>query len=93
MPFSTTDSAAVQRALELSCDLVIKATKVDGVYTKDPNKFSDAVRYDEISYDEALEQQLDIMDHHAFALARRYSMVLYICHMDILDLVGTSDMN
>lgn len=92
LPYATTDSTAVQRALELQCDTVIKATKVDGVYTKDPNKYEDAERYDELTYNEALEKQLDIMDHHALALARKQEMVLYICHMDMLDLLGTNAM-
>ena len=52
-PFVTTDTAAVNLALELKCDAIIKTTKVDGVYDKDPNRFSDAVKYDTLSYDEA----------------------------------------
>ncbi len=54
-PYSTHDSAAVSIGLELDCEIVLKATKVDGVYDKDPNKFDDAVRLDKVSYQEALE--------------------------------------
>ena len=68
-PFFTTDTAATLRAIEMNCDMLLKATKVIGVYNKDPFKFEDAVLYKELSYNEAMEKNLKIMDLTAFALA------------------------
>lgn len=67
-PFFTTDTTAVLRALETDCEAVLKATKVDGIYTADPMKDPDAVRYEEITYEEALSKRLKIMDSTAFAM-------------------------
>jgi uridylate kinase len=67
-PFFTTDTTAALRALETDCEAVLKATKVDGIYTADPMKCPDAVRYEEITYEEALSKQLKIMDSTAFAM-------------------------
>jgi uridylate kinase len=69
-PFFTTDTGAVLRAAELSADVVMKATQVDGVYTADPKKVPSALRYEQLSHDEAIEKNLQIMDTAAFALAR-----------------------
>ena len=69
-PFFTTDTAATLRALETDCDAVLKATKVDGVYSADPMKDPNAVRYSELSFDEALEKHLAVMDAAAFSLCR-----------------------
>lgn len=69
-PYFTTDSAAVLRALELECDVLLKGTKVDGVYSADPNKDDSAVRYEELTYQEAIEQNLQVMDSTAVAMAR-----------------------
>jgi uridylate kinase len=69
-PFFTTDSAAALRALELNCDLLIKATKVDGVYSDDPVTTPNATRYSELSYDEVLEKNLQVMDLAAISLCR-----------------------
>ena len=69
-PFFTTDTAAVLRGLQMKAEIIIKATKVNGVYDKDPEKFSDAVRYSTITYSEALARDLRIMDATAIALAR-----------------------
>jgi uridylate kinase len=69
-PFFTTDSAAALRASELNCDVILKATNVDGIYDKDPDEHKDAIKYDALSYDEALEKQLKIMDQAAFSLCR-----------------------
>lgn len=77
-PFFTTDSAAVLRALEIEADAVLKGTKVDGVYSDDPEKNPDATRYDVLSYDEALKKDLKIMDATAFALARERSLPLFV---------------
>ena len=68
-PFFSTDSGAALRACEIEADIFFKATNVDGVYDKDPNKFADAVKYDELSYDEILEKHLGVMDNTAAALA------------------------
>ena len=67
-PFFTTDSAAALRASELQCDVLLKATNVEGVYDKDPNKNKDAKLYDSLTYDEAISQHLKVMDQAAFSL-------------------------
>jgi uridylate kinase len=77
-PFFTTDSAASLRAIEIGADIVIKATKVDGVYTDDPVKNPDAKRYDRLSYDEVLEKKLMVMDATAIVLCRERKMPLRI---------------
>lgn len=69
-PFFTTDSCAALRATELECDIVLKATKVDGVYTADPNIDPSATRYDHITYAEALEKRLRVMDATALAMCQ-----------------------
>jgi uridylate kinase len=69
-PFFTTDTAAALRGAEIGAELVLKATKVDGVYTADPKKDSSATRYTKISFDDAIQQNLGIMDATAFALCR-----------------------
>jgi len=68
-PYFTTDTAATLRAIEMDCDMLLKATKVDGVYDKDPAKFEDAVIYDKLSSSEAIQKGLKVMDLTAFALA------------------------
>ncbi len=67
-PFFTTDSAAALRALELDCNVVLKATDVDGVYDKDPQKFKNATMYKKMSFQEAIEKQVQVMDQAAFSL-------------------------
>ena len=69
-PFFTTDTAATLRAIEMDCAAVAKATQVDGVYSADPKKFPDAVRYDQLTYSEVLARDLKVMDGAAIALAR-----------------------
>lgn len=69
-PFFTTDSAAVLRASEMECDLLLKGTKVDGIYSEDPFKVSSATRYDQLSYDQILREKLVVMDMAAVGLAR-----------------------
>jgi uridylate kinase len=69
-PFFTTDTTAALRALEIGAEALLKATKVDGVYTDDPHKNPNAKRYETISYDDALSQQLKIMDSTAFSMCR-----------------------
>jgi uridylate kinase len=77
-PFFTTDTAASLRGLEIAADVVVKATKVDGVYDKDPVQHADAVRYDALSYDEVLEKHLAVMDAAAIALCREHGMPLRV---------------
>ncbi|MBT4989088.1 MAG: UMP kinase [Rickettsiales bacterium] len=69
-PFFTTDTAAALRAVEMGCDLLLKATSVDGVYDKDPKNHSDAIRYDKVSYSKVLADNLRVMDGSAISLAR-----------------------
>ena len=82
-PFFTTDSAAALRAVELGADLLLKATKVDGVYTADPATHSEATRYDVLSYDEVIERKLAVMDTTAIALCRDHKMPLRIYDMTV----------
>ena len=82
-PFFTTDSAAALRAVELGADLLLKATKVDGVYTADPALHKDATRYDALSYDEVIEHKLAVMDTAAIALCRDHRMPLRIYDMTV----------
>jgi uridylate kinase len=69
-PFFTTDTAAALRGTEIGAEMVLKATKVDGVYTADPKRHPDAKRYDKVSFDEAMIKHLEVMDATAFALCR-----------------------
>lgn len=81
-PFVTTDTAAVNLALELQCDAIIKTTKVDGVYDKDPMQFPDAVKYDELSYNDALENgDIKVMDKAALGMALEYKKPLIVCDL------------
>ena len=82
-PFFTTDSAAALRAVELGADLLLKATKVDGVYTSDPTHHSDAVRYERLSYDQVIERKLAVMDTAAIALCRDQQVPLRIYNMTV----------
>ncbi len=77
-PFFTTDSAASLRASEINVDLLLKATKVDGVYNADPVKDPDAVRYDKLTYDEALTNKLGVMDATAMVLCRDNSIPMRV---------------
>lgn len=81
-PFFTTDSGAALRALEIGADALLKGTRVDGVYTADPEKDPDAVRYDEITFDEAMEKHLKVMDQTAFALCREGDMPIIVFDMN-----------
>ncbi|MCH8846498.1 MAG: UMP kinase [Proteobacteria bacterium] len=80
-PFFTTDSAASLRAIEINADLLIKATKVDGIYSADPVKDKSARRYSKLSYDEVLDQKLGIMDATAIVLCRENNMPLRVLDM------------
>jgi uridylate kinase len=82
-PFFTTDSAAALRALELSCECVLKATNVDGIYNKDPNKHTDAVMYKELTFQEALEKQLGVMDQAAFSLCQDSNLPIRVFNFNV----------
>ncbi len=82
-PYFTTDSAGVLRALEIDADVIIKATKVDGVYDKDPVKFSDAIKYDQLSYDQVLTQGLQVMDAAGIALAKEDNKPIMVMNMTV----------
>ena len=81
-PFFTTDSGAALRAIEIGADLLLKATKVDGVYDADPKKHAGATRFDRLTYDEVLGRDLQVMDTAAFALCRDADMPLRIFDME-----------
>jgi len=80
-PYFTTDTAATLRATEIGADMIIKATKVDGVYDKDPAKFSDAKKLDVISYDQALKDHIKVMDDTSIALAKDNKLPIIVCNM------------
>ncbi|MCB9809794.1 UMP kinase [Candidatus Peribacteria bacterium] len=82
-PYCSTDTAAALRALELECDLLIKLTSADGVYDQDPNKYPHAVRYAHRTYDEVLQQHLQVMDMQAFALCRANSLPIRVLRFGV----------
>ena len=77
-PFFTTDTAAALRGVEIGAEIVLKATKVDGIYTADPKKDPSATRYSQISFDEAISKNLGVMDATAFALCRDQKMPIKV---------------
>ncbi len=81
-PYFTTDSAAALRALEIDAEVLLKATKVDGIYDKDPVGHEDAKRFAEITYDEVLERRLAVMDLTAITLCRDHSLPLVVFDME-----------
>jgi uridylate kinase len=81
-PFFTTDSSACLRGIEVGAELVLKATKVDGVYSADPMKQPDAVKYDRLSYDEVLDKKLEVMDLTAICLCRDHDMPVRVFEME-----------
>ena len=80
-PYFTTDSAGVLRALEIDADIVIKATKVDGVYDKDPVLHTDAMKYETLTYDEVLSKNLRVMDASGIALAKEDNLPILVLNM------------
>jgi uridylate kinase len=80
-PFFTTDTAAALRSAEIGADAVLKATKVDGVYDKDPHKHADARRYDRLSFQEAIDRQLKVMDLSAFTMCRDRNIPIIVFNM------------
>ncbi|MFD1121660.1 UMP kinase [Methylophilus flavus] len=77
-PFFTTDTAAALRGVEIDAEIVLKATKVDGIYTADPKKDPSATRYDNVSFDEAINKNLKVMDATAFTLCRDQKMPIAV---------------
>jgi uridylate kinase len=82
-PYFTTDSAGVLRALEIDADLVIKATKVDGVYDMDPVLFSEAVKFDRLTYDDVLQKGLRVMDAAGISLAKEDKLPIMVLNMSV----------
>lgn len=80
-PFCSTDLGSVIRALEFDCDIMIKCTSVDGIYDSDPKTNPQAVRYNHITYHDALTQQLKIMDMSAFGMAQENNLTSFVCHI------------
>ncbi|MFM7194519.1 MAG: UMP kinase [Bacteroidota bacterium] len=81
-PYFTTDSTASLRAIEIQADVVLKGTRVDGVYTKDPEKFPDAVKYNQLTFQEAYERSLNIMDMTAFTLCMENKLPIIVFDMN-----------
>ena len=80
-PFFTTDSAACLRGIEVNAEIVLKATKVEGVYNADPKKMANAVKYEHLTYDEVLDKKLGVMDLTAICLCREHNMPLRVFKM------------
>ena len=84
-PLFSTDSGAALRAIETGADIILKGTNVDGVYDKDPGKNPDAVKYDRLSLDEAVEKNLKVMDTAAFSLCRENNMKIIVFNLNDFD--------
>jgi len=80
-PFFTTDTAAALRAVEMNCDVLVKATQVDGVYSADPRKVPDAVRYDSLTFMDVLANELEVMDATAIALCRENDLPILVFNL------------
>jgi uridylate kinase len=80
-PFFTTDTAAALRAVEINADALLKATKVDGIYDKDPMKHPDAVRYEHVTYEQAIEKNLKVMDLSAFDLCKEHGIPIVVFNL------------
>ncbi len=81
-PFFTTDTAASLRAIEMDCDVILKGTRVDGIYTADPEKFPDAIKYDKVSFAEVFEKDLRVMDMTAFTLCNENKLPIIVFNMN-----------
>jgi uridylate kinase len=81
-PYFTTDSAASLRAIELHCDVVLKGTRVDGIYTADPEKHPEATKYHTISFDEVYDKGLNVMDMTAFTLCKENGLPIIVFDMN-----------
>lgn len=84
-PYFTTDTAAALRASEIHADILLKATKVDGIYDKDPLKYSDAKRYEKITYSQVLAEKLEVMDATAIALCMSNKIPIFVFNMSLLN--------
>ncbi|MEX0663059.1 MAG: UMP kinase [Balneolaceae bacterium] len=82
-PYFTTDTAASLRAIEIECDVILKGTRVDGIYDSDPEKNPDAKKYDTITGDEVLKKRLDVMDLTAFTLCRENKTPIIVFNMNV----------
>ena len=82
-PFFTTDTAAALRAVEISADILLKGTRVDGVYTDDPEKNSAAKKFDEVSFEEVINKRLGVMDSTAFTMCRDNNMPILVFNMNV----------
>ncbi|MFO7851283.1 MAG: UMP kinase [Bacteroidota bacterium] len=82
-PFFTTDTAAALRAVETGCDALLKGTRVDGVYSDDPEKSAEAYKFDRISFDEVISRQLRVMDQTAFTMCRENNIPIVVFDMNI----------
>ncbi len=92
-PYFSTDSGAVQRALEMECSMVIKATKVDGIYDSDPAKNPDAKKYPTIAHQKVIEDNLRIMDLTAVAMAKDNNLPMFVCKIDEIEKLVSDDMS
>ncbi len=82
-PFFTTDTAAALRAVEINADIILKGTRVDGVYNDDPEKNPQAIKYDRLSFDQAIAENLKVMDQTAFTLCRENNMPILVFNMNV----------
>ncbi len=87
-PFFTTDSASALRAAELGVSALLKGTRVDGVYDKDPEKFPDAIKYDRITFGQAMAEDLRVMDQTAFSLCRENNIPIVVFNMNLPGTLG-----
>ncbi|NQV78764.1 MAG: UMP kinase [Lutibacter sp.] len=81
-PYFTTDTAAVLRAIEVSAEVILKGTRVDGIYTSDPEKFANAIKFDSITYKDVMSKGLKVMDMTAFALSRENNLPIIVFDMN-----------
>ena len=89
-PFFTTDSAAVLRAIEINADVILKGTRVDGIYNKDPEKNKEATKFDSLSFEEVLKKGLKVMDTTAFTLSQENNLPIIVFDMNIKGNLRTS---
>ena len=91
-PYFTTDTAAVLRGIEIGADVIIKATKVDGIYSKDPIKYSDAIKYDKLTFDQVIKKELKVMDLTAFTLCKENKIPIVVLSIhdenSLIDLIN-----
>lgn len=83
-PYFTTDTAAALRGSEIKADILIKATKVDGIYNKDPKVFKDAFKYEHLNYQQMLAEKLEVMDATAVTLCMNNQLPIFVCNMNLI---------